>query len=267
MSKIVLVTGASSGIGKSIALYLSSKGFKVYGTCRDPKKYDIIDFSLLKCDITIVNQIKDVVSFVLKKEGRIDILINNAGIGITGPLEETSESNIKFAFETNFFGPINIIKECIPSMRKQETGLVINITSVMGYFAMPFRGVYSATKSSMEIIGEALSMELNKFNIKVVNIAPGDFKTNIISRRINSPSVPKSSYEKDYVKSINSANSHVNNALSPIIISKLVYKIINSKNPKIHYKVGTFIQKFSIILKRLLPDRLFEKIILYYNKN
>ena len=267
MSKIVLVTGASSGIGKSIALYLSSKGFKVYGTCRDPKKYDIIDFSLLKCDITIVNQIKDVVSFVLKKEGRIDILINNAGIGITGPLEETSESDIKFAFETNFFGPINIIKECIPSMRKQETGLVINITSVMGYFAMPFRGVYSATKSSMEIIGEALSMELNKFNIKVVNIAPGDFKTNIISRRINSPSVPKSSYEKDYVKSINSANSHVNNALSPIIISKLVYKIINSKNPKIHYKVGTFIQKFSIILKRLLPDRLFEKIILYYNKN
>ena len=267
MSKIVLVTGASSGIGKSIALYLSSKGFKVYGTCRDPKKYDIIDFSLLKCDITIVNQIKDVVSFVLKKEGRIDILINNAGIGITGPLEETSESDIKFAFETNFFGPINIIKECIPSMRKQETGLVINITSVMGYFAMPFRGVYSATKSSMEIIGEALSMELNKFNIKVVNIAPGDFKTNIISRRINSPSVPKSSYEKDYVKSINSANSHVNNALSPIIISKLVYKIINSKNPKIHYKVGTFIQKFSIILKRLLSDRLFEKIILYYNKN
>jgi len=267
MSKIVLVTGASSGIGKSIALYLSSKGFKVYGTCRDPKKYDIIDFSLLKCDITIVNQIKDVVSFVLKKEGRIDILINNAGIGITGPLEETSESDIKSAFETNFFGPINIIKECIPSMRKQETGLVINITSVMGYFAMPFRGVYSATKSSMEIIGEALSMELNKFNIKVVNIAPGDFKTNIISRRINSPSVPKSSYEKDYVNSINSANSHVNNALSPIIISKLVYKIINSKNPKIHYKVGTFIQKFSIILKRLLPDRLFEKIILYYNKN
>ena len=267
MSKIVLVTGASSGIGKSIALYLSSKGFKVYGTCRDPKKYDIIDFSLLKCDITIVNQIKDVVSFVLKKEGRIDILINNAGIGITGPLEETSESDIKSAFETNFFGPINIIKECIPSMRKQETGLVINITSVMGYFAMPFRGVYSATKSSMEIIGEALSMELNKFNIKVVNIAPGDFKTNIISRRINSPSVPKSSYEKDYVNSINSANSHVNNALSPIIISKLVYKIINSKNPKIHYKVGTFIQKFSIILKSLLPDRLFEKIILYYNKN
>ena len=267
MSKTVLVTGASSGIGKSIALYLCSKGFKVYGTCRNPKKYDIIDFILLKCDITLINEIKNVVNFVLKKEGRIDILINNAGIGITGPVEETSESDIKSAFETNFFGPINIIKACIPSMRRHKTGLIINITSVMGYFAMPFRGVYSATKSSMEIIGEAFSMELNKFNIKVVNIAPGDFKTDIISRIINSPSIQKSSYEKDYVKCINSANSQVKNALSPDIISKLVYKIILSKNPKIHYKVGAFIQKFSIVLKRLLPDRLFEKIILYYNKN
>jgi short-subunit dehydrogenase len=110
-------------------------------------------------------------------------------------------------------------------------------------------------------------MELNKFNIKVVNIAPGDFKTDIISRRINSPSFPESLYKKDYKKSINSANNHVKNALSPEIISKLVFKIIKSENPKIHYKVGTFIQKFSIVLKNILPDRLFEKILLYYNKN
>ena len=267
MSKTVLVTGASSGIGKSIALFLSSKGFNVYGTCRNPKKYDIIKFKLLKCDITNIEQIKSAVSHIVKKEGRLDVLINNAGMGITGPMEETSESDIKSAFETNFFGPINIIKECIPSMRKHKTGLIINITSIMGYFALPYRGVYSATKSSMEIIGEAFSMELNKFNIKVVNIAPGDFKTDIISRRINSPSFPESLYKKDYKKSINSANNHVKNALSPEIISKLVFKIIKSENPKIHYKVGTFIQKFSIVLKNILPDRLFEKILLYYNKN
>ncbi|MGY8932510.1 MAG: SDR family oxidoreductase [Flavobacteriales bacterium] len=267
MSKIVLVTGASSGIGKSIALFLSSNGFKVYGTCRDPKKYNIIDFNLLKCDITSINEIKECVNFIIKKEGRIDILINNAGIGITGSMEETSEIDMKTAFETNLYGPINIIKECIPSMRNQKSGLVINITSVMGYFALPFRGVYSATKSSMEIVGEAFSMELNKFNIKVVNIAPGDFKTDIISRRINTPSLSNSLYKKDYINSIDSANNHVKNALSPDIISKLVYKIIKSKNPKIHYKVGTFIQKFSIVLKGLLPDRLFEKILIYYNKN
>ena len=266
MSKVILVTGGSSGIGKSICLFLNSKGYKVYGTCRNPNKYDIIEFELLKCDITNIDQIKDTVDFIINKEGRIDVLINNAGIGVTGPMENTTEEDMKIAFQTNFYGHISAIKECIPSMRKNGSGLIINITSIMGYFALPYRGVYSATKSSLETIGEAFSMELKKFNIRVVNIAPGDFKTDIISRRLNSTAETNSIYEEDYIKSLKSANDHVLNALSPIIISKLVLKIIKSKNPKIHYKVGTFIQKFSIILKRILPDRFFEKILLHYNK-
>jgi short-subunit dehydrogenase len=152
-------------------------------------------------------------------------------------------------------------------MRKNNKGLIINITSVLGYFGIPFRGVYCATKSSLEIIGEVFSMELKKFNIKVVNVAPGDFKTNIVSRRINTEISNNSFYNKEYSKSLNSANKHVENALSPEIISKLIFNIINSKKPKIHYKVGKFIQKFSIILKNILPDRLFEKILLHYSKN
>jgi short-subunit dehydrogenase len=110
-------------------------------------------------------------------------------------------------------------------------------------------------------------MELKKFNIKVVNVAPGDFKTNIVSRRINTETSNNSFYNKEYLKSLKSANTHVENALSPEIISKLIFNIINSKNPKVHYKVGRFIQKFSIILKNILPDRLFEKILLHYSKN
>ncbi len=267
MSKVILITGASSGIGKSISLFLTNKGFKVYGTCRDPKKYNILEFELLKCDINSQVEIEDTVKYVLDIETRIDVLINNAGIGITGPLEETSESDIKSAFQTNLLGPIAIIKECIPSMRKHKEGLIINITSVLGYFGIPFRGVYCATKSSLEIIGEVFSMELKRFNINVVNVAPGDFKTDIISRRIDSKLNNFSNYNEEYSKSIKSANSHVKNAMSPEIISKLIYEIINSKNPKIHYKVGQFIQKFSIILKMILPDRFFEKILLYYSKN
>ena len=265
MSKIVVITGASSGIGKSMALYLTSKGFKVYGTCRDPKKYDINIFKLLKCNINNPIDIKEFIDRVIKKEGRIDVLINNAGIGITGPIEETSELDMKSAFQTNFFGPISIIKECLPSMREKKYGLIINITSVLGYFGTPYRGIYSATKSSLEMIGEVFNMELKKFNIKVVNVAPGDFKTNIASRRIDSELNKNSIYIEDYSKIINSANKHVDNAGSPIEISKLIFKIIESKNPKIHYKVGSFIQKFSIILKSILPDRLFEKILLYYS--
>lgn len=267
MSKIIIVTGASSGIGKSIAQLLSSNGFMVYGTCRDPKKYNITDFNLLQCDINNNNEIKDFIKYVINKEGRVDVLINNAGIGITGPLEETSQDDIKSAFQTNFFGPVEMIKQCIPIMREKNDGLIINITSVLGYFGIPFRGIYCATKSSMEIIGEVFSMELKKFNIRVVNIAPGDFKTDIISRRIDSRENNFSVYKKDYLKSIKSANKHVENAQSPEIISKLILKIINSSNIKIHYKIGPFIQKFSIILKRILPDKLFEKILLLYSKN
>jgi short-subunit dehydrogenase len=115
------------------------------------------------------------VNYILEKEDFIDVLVNNAGVGITGPLEETSTNDIKSAFETNLYGPINLIKKCIPSMRKNNKGLIINITSVLGYFGIPFRGVYCATKSSLEIIGEVFSMELKKFNIKVVNVAPWRF--------------------------------------------------------------------------------------------
>ena len=267
MSKIILITGASSGIGKSISLFLTSKGYKVYGTCRNPNNYDISEYELLKCDITSNIDIKNTINHILNIESRIDVLINNAGIGITGPLEETSESDIKSAFQTNLLGPIAIIKECIPSMRDHNSGLIINITSILGYFGIPFRGVYCATKSSLEIIGEVFSMELKKFNINVVNVAPGDFKTNIASRRIDSKSHHYSKYTDDYAKSLISANKHVDNAWTPEIISKLIYKIINSKNPKIHYRVGQFIQKFSIILKNILPDRLYEKILLKYSKN
>jgi len=267
MSKIIIVTGASSGIGKSIAKHLSINGFRVYGTCRDPKKYNISDFNLLKCDINNINEINDFINYVLEKEGKIDVLINNAGIGITGPLEETSQNDMKKAFQTNLFGPIEMTKKCIPAMRENMDGLIINITSILGYFGIPYRGIYSATKSSMEIIGEVFSMELKQFNIRVVNIAPGDFKTDIISRRIDSMQNNSSIYKKDYLKSIKSANNHVNNAQSPEIISKLILNIINSGNNKIHYKIGSFIQKFSIVLKRILPDKLFEKILLHYSKN
>ena len=163
MSKVVLITGASSGIGKSISLYLNNRGFKVYGTCRDPKKYSINEYELLKCDINSVKEIEETVNYVLKKENKIDVLINNAGVGVTGPLEETSSDDIKKAFKTNLFGPIEIIKKCIPSMRNEKKGLIINITSILAYFGTPFRGVYSATKSSLEIIGEVFNMELKWF--------------------------------------------------------------------------------------------------------
>ena len=265
MKGVVLITGASSGIGRSIAEYLSEKKFKVYGTCRNPKKYVVSSFDLLKCDITNNKSIIETLEYIISKEDKIDILINNVGVGVSGPIEETSQKDILEAFRINCFGPIEMTKKCIPHMRHQKKGLIINITSVLGYFGNSYRGIYSATKSSMEMIGETLSMELKKFNIKVVNVAPGDFKTDIITRRIYSSIDKESVYYDDYQKSLNKADTHVNNASSPEMIAKLIFKIIMSKNPKIHYTVGKFIQKFSIVLKKILPQRLFEKLLMKYS--
>ena len=173
---------------------------------------------------------------------------------------------MKHNFDTNFFGPINLINEVLPHMRAQNTGLIINITSIAGYMGLPFRGVYSATKGALELITEAYRMELKDFNIKMSNIAPGDFDTNIAAGRYHSPVLENSPYKLSYGKTLNLMNSHLHSGEDPLLMAKSVYKVINSKNPKIHYKVGAFFQKFSVVLKRILPDLLFERLLSLFYK-
>ena len=186
-SKVILITGASSGIGKSIASFLSDKGCKVFGTSRNPKNVVSDNFELIELDVLKVNTIKSAVNYIVKKEGRLDVLINNAGMGITGPIEDTPTEEMKKVFDTNFFGPLEVMKAVLPVMRKQNSGLIINVTSIAGYMGLPFRGIYSSTKGALEIVTEAASMEVKEFNINVVNIAPGDFATNIASGRYHTP--------------------------------------------------------------------------------
>ena len=142
MSKVVLITGGSSGIGKSVGEFLQIKGFKVYGTSRNPDNYPDSKFPIVALDVTEPETISRCINEVLEKESKIDVLINNAGAGITGPIEEIPETEIKRNFETNFFGPISVIKAVLPSMRKQNSGLIINVTSIAGYMGLPYRGIY-----------------------------------------------------------------------------------------------------------------------------
>ena len=147
MSKIILVTGASSGIGKGIATFLSEKEYIVYGTSRIPKDENNFTFKLIALDVLKIESIKTAVQFIIEKEGRLDILINNAGMGITGPIEETPTDEMRAVFNTNLFGAIDVMKAVLPQMREQKSGTIINITSIAGYMGLPFRGVYSATKA------------------------------------------------------------------------------------------------------------------------
>lgn len=261
MQKIVLITGASSGIGKAIALFLQEKNFIVYGTSRFVENNTNSDVSLLRLDVRERESIQSLVKIILEKHKRIDILINNAGVGITGAVEEVPIAEIQNNFNTNFFGPLALIQEILPSMRANKSGLIINITSLAAYMGLPYRGIYSASKASLEILSEALRMEVEPFGIEVTTVAPGDFATNIASRRFHSEVIKDSAYEKIYQQQLNTINKDVNQGLDTKVMAEAIYKIICSKNKKVHYQVGAFMQKFSITLKKLLPDTWYEKLL------
>lgn len=266
MSKVVLITGGSSGIGKSIGEFLYHKGYVVYGTSRNPELVLNCVFPLVALDVRNVESIQEAVSKIIATTGKLDIVINNAGVGITGALEEIPTEEIKNNFETNFFGPIEVMKAVLPQMRNQKSGLIINITSIAAYMGLPYRSVYSASKGALELITEALRMEVKSFGIKITNVAPGDFATNIASGRFHAPLVKGSAYEIPYGNTLKMMDEHVDSGSNPNEMATAIYKIINAKEPKIHYKVGIFMQKFSIVLKRVLPDKVYEKMLMNHYK-
>lgn len=265
--QVVLITGGSSGIGRAVGRYLSQKGYIVYGTARNPHKYPhFTDFNLLALDVNLSATINDAVNEILQKEGRLDILVNNAGVGITGPIEETPENEIQHVFATNFLGPVAVIKAVLPVMRRQQSGFIINITSIAGYMGLPFRGYYSASKGALGLITESLRLETAKSGIRICSLAPGDFATNIAEGRYQAPVKPESVYQPAYGASVELMNQHVSHGQDPKRVGARVYQILQKRHPKAHYTVGSPLQRFSIVLKRLLPDKLYEKLLLNHYK-
>lgn len=266
-NRVVLVTGGSSGIGKSIGIFLKSKGLTVYGTTRNKAAYPDFDyFELLELDVRNPGSIGEAISKLIAREGRLDVLVNNAGIGITGPIEETPHEEILKAFDTNFNGPLHMSKAVLPYMRKQNSGLIINITSIAGYMGLPYRGIYSATKGALELVTEALRMETKDFGVRIANLAPGDFATNIAAGRYHAPVLADSPYKVPYGNTLNMMDRHVEHGKDPLLVARMVFAIINTKNPKVHYRVGEFMQKFSLFLKKVLPDKVYEKLIMNHYK-
>lgn len=266
MSKVVLITGGSSGIGKTVGIYLQKKGYKVYGSSRKPENVTNNSFPLVAIDVRNSESIQQAVQEIIDIEGKIDVLINNAGVGITGPIEEIPLEEIQNNFHTNVFGPIEMMKAVLPFMRNQNSGLIINVTSIAGYMGLPYRGIYSASKGALELITESIRMEVKPFNIKVTNVAPGDFATDIASRRFHAPILENSPYKKVYSEQLATIDEHVDEGGDPIEMAKAIDKIIQNQNPKVHYKVGAFMQKFSIFLKKVLADTTYERILMNHYK-
>ena len=261
-SQVILITGASSGLGRSTAEYLVKKGHRVLGASRsEPEE---IGFEWIPMDITSEESVREAVHLVLKKAGRIDVLINNAGLGIVGPLEETSDELVRKVFNTNVMGTLRVCRAVIPIFREQRSGLILNISSIAAEMGLPFRGIYSASKASLEILTETLSMELKEFNIRVCSVLPGDIATSINQNRLVVNLREDSVYAERFAKIQLQINNEVSQAAQPIVIARAVARIIGLKNPELHYTVGPFIQKSAVLLRRILPQRTFERLLMWF---
>jgi NADP-dependent 3-hydroxy acid dehydrogenase YdfG len=261
MSKVVFITGISSGFGKHTSSYLAQKGYSVYGTCRKACEHDPL-VNVLFMDVTDQGNVEKCINQVLEKEGRIDVLINNAGMHTGGAIELAPYEDIRLQIETNFMGIINTIKSVLPAMRKQGKGTIVNIGSIGGLMGLPFQGFYSAGKFAIEGISEVLRMELRQFNIKVIVINPGDFHTNnTLNRKFFFAADNNKVYEGQFRKTISIIENDENGGWNPEIMARKIYNILEKKRPANRYVIASFEQKLAVALKRIIPGSWFDAIL------
>jgi len=266
VKKVALITGASSGIGKETAKLLVASGYVVYGASRRLDKMNDLaqaGIKLLAMDVTDETAMVNGINQIIKAEGRIDVLVNNAGYGSYGALEDVPLSEAKYQFEVNIFGLARLTQLVLPYMRKQQSGKIINISSIGGKLGEPHGAWYHATKYAVEGLSDCLRMELKQFNIDVVIIEPGAILTewNAIAR----DNLMKVSGQTAYK---NLAEKHSNMLLNadkrgddPIVVAKTITKAVLSNSPKTRYATGGG-AKLILFLRRILSDRLFDKLML-----
>jgi NAD(P)-dependent dehydrogenase (short-subunit alcohol dehydrogenase family) len=264
--RTVLVTGCSSGIGLATCHVLSRNNFMTYGTVRNLSKakkiQDLINrenlsLKILRLDVNDNQSIKLAVKKILADTGRIDVLINNAGYGMFGPVEEITTQEVKKQFETNFFGTIRLIKPIVPIMRKQGNGTIVNISSMVGRFGVPLNSAYVSSKFAVEGLSESISFELEEFGIRVIVIEPGvvksDFFHNVKVKGMNL----ESPYHKLMERRVNFLDKAMKNSLtSSYDVADTILEALNSKDPKFRYVIGNDAIN-SLRMRNSLSDRKF----------
>jgi len=261
MSEVVLITGASSGIGKVTGTLLHQNGYRVYGVSRRIESKELL-FESINMDVTDEANVKLGIHQILEKEGKIDVLINSAGYSLTGALEDVSNEEIKQQFDTNVFGLLNMTRNVIPTMRSLNKGLIINISSIGGLMGLPFQGAYSATKFALEGISESMNMELRQFNIQVKIVAPGDISTAFTeNRKLAEAANEKSSYAEQFNSSLAQIVKDENVGEDPIKVANKILRLVEGKTKKFRSIVAILEQKLAVVIKRTLPHPWFETIL------
>lgn len=265
MQKIVIITGASSGFGKSTAELLATKGLRVYGLCRRPMEHDKIRYR--QCDVRDRENVAHVVQSIVEEEGRVDVLINNAGMGIGGALELATAEEIDLQMGTNFMGCVNMCQAVLPHMRHQRQGKIINLSSVGGLMGLPYQGFYSASKFAIEGFSEALAAEVRRFGIRVCMVEPGDFTTGFTGSRKNSQTtLDDEDYGPVFRRTLGLIEKEENGGLQPEVLARRIARLVDMKRPPLRNVVANLEQWLSTVIKHILSGNQMVGILRDYYK-
>ncbi|MDA4135903.1 MAG: SDR family NAD(P)-dependent oxidoreductase [Thaumarchaeota archaeon] len=253
--KVVLITGASSGFGKSARALLAGRGYKVYGTSRRPQSESDGKVWMLTLDVDSDASVEACVGTLLGREGRIDVLVNNAGTALTGGAEETSIEEAKAHFETNFFGAVRVTKVVLPIMRRQKGGKIINIGSIAAKMPAPFEGYYAAGKAALLAYSDALRHEVSSLNISVSVVEPGFFRTNLPNQR-RAAAAKIHDYDGMRERAEAQLLHDFETGPDPSRVAETILKIVEDRSPRLEYIVGR--EKRYVTLKKFMPASSFE---------
>ena len=213
---------------------------------------------MLCLDVTDEDSVQRGIQSIVSREGRLDIVVNNAGFGLAGPVEFTSEEEARRQFDVNFFGVLRVCRAALPIMRRQGGGCIVNIGSIGGLIAIPYQSIYSASKFALEGLTEALRYEANAFGIRVVLIEPGDHRTEFTRNRQISERVPDEAYRTSFQAALSRMESDEQNGAGPEKVAALVERVVHLRHPRLRYTAGPASQRAAVWLKRVLPYSLFE---------
>jgi NAD(P)-dependent dehydrogenase (short-subunit alcohol dehydrogenase family) len=258
--RVALVTGASSGIGEAAARDLAGAGFTVYGTSRRAVAGETRDgVVFLPLYVTDDESVAGVVREVIARSGRIDVLVNNAGVGLAGAAEESSIEQTRALFETNVFGAIRMTRAVLPHMREQGSGRIINLSSVLGFLPAPFMAVYAATKHALEGYSESLDHEVREYGVRVLLVEPAYTKT-AFDANTAAPDEPLALYtrRREAIDVLNAAALKAGD--DPSVVSQAILAAATDTHPRLRYPAGTLARRVSK-LRRYAPPALFDKQI------
>jgi NAD(P)-dependent dehydrogenase (short-subunit alcohol dehydrogenase family) len=269
--KVAIVTGSSTGIGYETSIALARGGFITYATMRNLSKAEGIKsvatkeslrLHVTQLDVTDDLSVKNAVQSILSKEGRIDLLVNNAGYVLSGAFEDLAIDEIKAQYETNVFGLIRTTQAVLPIMRKQKSGIIVNISSGAGRFGYPGHSAYISTKFAVEGLSESVSYELQPFGIKVVIVEPGVIRTNIVNTMVvaRKSQDPNSPYSQIMQKMANSFEGLMKNSSSPDLVANVVLNAVKDENPNLRYLAGNDLEQW-LEAKRNMSDEEFYKMM------